>query len=1014
MRKLLVFVLLGICIAKTVCGQVSEFDPKDPIQNISLAQWTAEDGLSSNNLTHVFQDSKGLLWITSFNGVMIFDGERVEIYDINNLDLLETDGFYTVTEDSNGIIYLGSQGSGIIKYKNGVFSKVVSEKGHLPKSVPSILVTQSGPIYIGSNNQGIFKLSEGNAEWIDVPALNKSTVSSIKEDSQGRIWVATEGQGLFCLKNDELERHISVSDGLHDNYVESIAHTDDGLLMIATTKGLQYVDASGVLISIEGLTNVYINYLFVDQWNSVWAGAENGLARWSKNLNKVDWVFGKQGIDLVRLSSIMMDRENSLWLTSSRMGLVRLKESKLTNLTKPHLSSNRINIIHESWDGKFYIGTDQNQLDVYKGDVYEKVEISTDLGGNGVRDIYHDDDGSFWLATYVGIIHKVGSDETVYSTDNGMPANNFRLVIKDKNGVLWFGSRSGGLVKFKNGEIIEILNNENKLESNFILSLTESSDGKLLIGTHSGGLSVLSQSGEVSTFHLKEDDAGVLLFNIDLINDTEAIVTANVGLLHFDSNRLEQINLSSDRRSKTYFDLVDDGKDNFWVTTNLGVLQMDKADWNSYINNEIEQIPYTVLDENSGMNNKECTGATRSLLTSQGKIMVPTLGGVCQITPDKLQVSELPPDVLIRNVIIDEVKLPLEAEFSLVEAGALRYIFEFAAISYTAPERNQFSYILEGFEKEWSNPEYSGRVEYTNLPPGKYTFKVKGANESHIWNENPTSFSFTVEPFFYQTLWFYLLLLFLIIGIFLIIYKWRISFINRQNIELKKVNAELDRFVYSASHEIRSPLSSILGLINLARMGEPEKQLEYYDHIEKSVNRLDDFIHDIVDYSRNARLGIEVEAVDFEKTISNILEDISHTQNFGAIQCDVNYDMKSQFFSDPKRLKIVLSNIITNAFKHHQPDRVERPYVSINVEVKKNLALITVKDNGPGIENKHMSKVFKMFYRATTRSEGSGLGLYIVEETLAKLQGSIVVKSKQGKGSTFKITVRNLKVLQEE
>ncbi|MEP3389650.1 MAG: two-component regulator propeller domain-containing protein, partial [Reichenbachiella sp.] len=146
MKGHLAFVLFSFFIVKIACGQEAGFDPKDPIRNISLAQWTAEDGLSSNNLTHVFQDSKGLLWITSFNGVMMYDGERVEIYDINNLDLLETDGFYTVTEDDNGVIYLGSQGSGLIKYFNGTFSKVESRSGHLPKSIPSLLVSQTGAL----------------------------------------------------------------------------------------------------------------------------------------------------------------------------------------------------------------------------------------------------------------------------------------------------------------------------------------------------------------------------------------------------------------------------------------------------------------------------------------------------------------------------------------------------------------------------------------------------------------------------------------------------------------------------------------------------------------------------------------------------------------------------------------------------------------------------------------------------------------------------------------------------
>ena len=192
-------------------------------------------------------------------------------------------------------------------------------------------------------------------------------------------------------------------------------------------------------------------------------------------------------------------------------------------------------------------------------------------------------------------------------------------------------------------------------------------------------------------------------------------------------------------------------------------------------------------------------------------------------------------------------------------------------------------------------------------------------------------------------------------------------------------------------------------------MGDTNKRVEYLDHIEKSVNRLDEFIHDIVDYSRNARLGIDVQKVDFETTISNILEDISHTANFNKIRCDLSYKHTIDFYSDPSRLKVVLSNIITNAFKHHRPENVEKPFVSIQTSDYKNSVQIQVIDNGPGIEKKHQNNVFDMFYRATTTTEGSGLGLYIVEETLEKLHGTVHVNSDPSSGSSFTIMLKNLK-----
>ena len=152
-------------------------------------------------------------------------------------------------------------------------------------------------------------------------------------------------------------------------------------------------------------------------------------------------------------------------------------------------------------------------------------------------------------------------------------------------------------------------------------------------------------------------------------------------------------------------------------------------------------------------------------------------------------------------------------------------------------------------------------VSYTNIPPGKYTFQIEGSSDGKKWSSIPATFEFSVRPNFYETYLFYVILTGTIIAILFLIYRWRLSFINRQNIKLKKVNAELDRFVYSASHELRSPLTSVLGIVSLAKDVKGDIS-EYLGHIENSVKRLDSFIKDIIDYSRNTRLEIANAKID--------------------------------------------------------------------------------------------------------------------------------------------------------
>ncbi len=230
--------------------------------------------------------------------------------------------------------------------------------------------------------------------------------------------------------------------------------------------------------------------------------------------------------------------------------------------------------------------------------------------------------------------------------------------------------------------------------------------------------------------------------------------------------------------------------------------------------------------------------------------------------------------------------------------------------------------------------------------------------------------------------------------------------IESQNQCLTKANAELDQFVYSASHDLRSPLTSILGLVTIAKRSEnPREILRCLDMIHSRVHRLDDLIKDIVNFSRNSRIDINKQPVNIHNTVNEILEDFSIQDIQHAIEFQVNIPQDVSIETDPARLKIILSNLIGNSIKHHDK-RNPNPFVSVNFNVSNNgLNAITVSDNGPGIALEYQGKIFDMFYRANDRAEGSGLGLYIVKETITKLSGSIQLESSPGKGATFTVTL---------
>jgi signal transduction histidine kinase len=218
------------------------------------------------------------------------------------------------------------------------------------------------------------------------------------------------------------------------------------------------------------------------------------------------------------------------------------------------------------------------------------------------------------------------------------------------------------------------------------------------------------------------------------------------------------------------------------------------------------------------------------------------------------------------------------------------------------------------------------------------------------------------------------------------------------------VNRELDRFVYSVSHDLSAPLKSIKGLVIISRM-EPEAAMEYLDKIEISVNRLESFIDEVLEYSRTNRRDLIFEEVNLKQLIGEINEKFQFLDGYEKIW--FTYNFQSEVVRTDKFLmRVVLSNLLSNAIKYQKTKEDHQPEIRLRSYTEKNYLIIEVADNGEGIPEEYQKKIFDMFYRGTVNSTGSGLGLYIAREAVHKMNGEISVQSDRHKGSVFRIHLR--------
>ncbi len=983
-------------------AQKPGFSPASLISRTSITQFTGDNGLVSNNILWALQSKTGFIWMTTFNGVMRFDGRKVDVFDRSNIPFLTTDAFYKVYEDKEGTLWFASQGNGLVVYKDSKFSRVDSAGEVLPKSVRSLLLEPDGKVWVGTNNDGLFSVQNGKPKQYDFPELNQVGILDMVKDANGMLWIATDGRGLYKFDG----KNVTLVHGLLGKTINALLLTKDKTLLVGTTNGLNYI-RDGKINKLDSLKNFQINCFAEDSTKKVWVGTEIGLARIGLNDNAFEFLTEHDGFPLARVNALCFDREKSLWVSTGKNGLVQMRESSIVNFSvNDGLSSAKVNVILEGPDHKFYIGSDAGVVDVYsRGEIrpFPLKMISPDAG---IRDILIDQEGNYWIASYKGLLKVTKGQERLFTEKDGLPAIDLRRIIQDREGNIWVATRSSGLAKFRNDAVARTYNKSNGLKSNYVLALEEDQNGNIYAGTHSGGLTIIQPNGEFTNYNIAKDDAGILIFNLHIDEEGRIWVVSNLGLLYFNGKEFIPLTISKIAKGETYFDWLEDKTGNVWITTNIGVIQFAKQDVLKFLERKIEIIPTKLFDNADGMSAKECTGATHSIISSSGKLWIPTIGGVSVFYPEKIKTNPTPPPVYITSLMADSREEISSSQIEIAP-GKLRYIFQYTALSLVSPGKIRFRYKLEDVDDEWIDAGTDRQAEYTNLRPGNYTFRVLASNSDGVWNEEGASIHFSVKPFFYQTTWFYLIVALSLGSLLYFIYKWRIRVVEKRNAELRKLNNELDRFVYSASHDLRAPLASILGLINVARMDDAEKMDDYLKKIETSVHKLDGFVRDIIDFSRNARTELEVELIEFEELIHEILDNFKYLDEKNQIKRIVYVKTAGVFYTDLKRLTIILNNLISNAVKYFNP-HANGPFIEVDVSVSQDAAKIILKDNGIGIAPEHVNNIFKMFYRGDEKSRGSGLGLYIVKETVEKLNGTISVTSKFGEGSSFTVTIPSL------
>jgi len=364
---------------------------------------------------------------------------------------------------------------------------------------------------------------------------------------------------------------------------------------------------------------------------------------------------------------------------------------------------------------------------------------------------------------------------------------------------------------------------------------------------------------------------------------------------------------------------------------------------------------------------------------------------------------------------------PLQKHISETEQITMSYqqslfTFGFAVMDFTMPEKNQYAYRLEGFDQDWIKADIQHSATYTNVRPGKYTFRVKGSNNDGYWNEQGTSIKITITPPFWETPWFRGLSLIFIAGVLLIAYRGRVTRMRNQNLELEQrirertvelevMNKELEAFSHSISHDLRAPLRSMNGFseILLETYGQQldHEGREYLQRIHQASERMGHLIDDLLKLARLSRTEMVMGNVNLSALAESVMKEIQQGDPGHKVLFQNTPGLYAQGVES--LLKVMLWNLLDNAWKFTY--RVTEPKIEFGITAKYNSLVYYVRDNGVGFDNNYADKIFEAFHRQHPGFAGTGIGLGSAKRIIQRHGGSIWAEGKINEGSTFYFTL---------
>ncbi|MBL7990585.1 MAG: hypothetical protein JNN25_04030 [Candidatus Kapabacteria bacterium] len=1050
---------------------------KDPTQYIHKV-WQTEQGLPQNSAYALCQTRDGYLWIGTAEGLARYDGVRFTVFDKNNTPALTSNWISSLAEGSDGRLWIGTR-AGVLSYRNGVFRNYSTE-GKLPKTlIRSLLVDRNGGLWVGTNGSGLHYLSteqqkapqgsdameykgrEGVEKGFE-KGLESGVVLSLAQTNDGAVWVGMQNGGLYRFQNSTTT-HFGVQEGLPNVAVRVVLPDRDGRsVWIGAFDGLYCLREGAVsrFVGKNALAGSSIQCLLQESNGTLWIGSYGG------GLHRLrDGIFTAfttlQGLSNDIVQSLIQDREGSLWIGTFGGGLNRLHDGAFTSYTpKQGLSNKFVNAVLRDERGVLWAATNGGGLNRMERGAFTKYTKENGLLNDVVASLLSHN-GTLWIGTAGGLNRLYNGRLTGYSMRDGLSSNSVWTLLHDSDAqkgesVIWCGTQNG-LNRFQNG-VFTKYTKENGLSNNVVLCLRKDrrssisavagADAALWIGTQNG-LNKL-HNGVITHYTTRNGMASDFIWTM-YEDDEGALWLGTTGGLHRLKNGVfTAITTKNGLFDDLAFSIVEDDFGWFWMSCNKGVYRVRKADLNAVADGKRERISCESFGTADGMASAECNGGSPcAWKDADGRLWFATIAGVAMVNPRNLHTNTLAPLVMVESIKVDYNERILseskvrDASYTanteiVVPPNTEKFEFRYTATSLLVPERVQFKYMLEGYDKDWTEAGTRRVAYYDNLPRGRhYRFRVQACNNSGVWSTTDGEVSFLLESFFYETWWFRIACGLAFFGVLVAAVRSRLHILQGRatllekaiqertselassNEELQEINrmlemlnAEKNELLGIVSHDLKNPIGAVRGLAELLQSGflTEEQAPAIVLQIVTTSNRMLDLVENLLDINRLESGGIQFVMMELDVEPILLGEMNIHRAAADAKNITLHYSKEAThtvISADENAVMQVLDNIISNAVKYSPPGK--NVYVRLKSQPTlasaQGFVRIEIQDEGEGISEEDMPKLFGKFARLSARPTGgehsTGLGLSIVKKMMEAMNGRVWCESEFGNGATF-------------